>query len=663
MGAGVISRVLLLALLLTACAPVQQGSERHEGTFSSAQDLRGFIRDHQPSSLSVGIRALAVADAVPGAAVPEAAVREYSETNTQVPGIDEADILKTDGAYIYTVTDNTLFIISTGKDAGIESTIVLKNNPRGLFLDGDTLFVFGNFYDVTYFKEHGIRPEQMTFVDVYDVTDRTNPKKERSFLFEGSYFQGRMKEGWVYLVVRSRPVIRPLPMPLILEDGIVSHVPLDRITAYPADDASDFVTVHAINTETLLTRSRTVLVSNVQTLYMSQKNLYLASTEYVNEWRMRQDVQMELLMDGLAEEDAGLIRKIRQTDSQVLSPEEKRSKIYSVYARYLPYDDADFERRVEDELEKRLKQYEARESTVLHVLRVQDGEVTPGPSATIPGMVKDQFSMDEYRGVLRVATTLNSLGGVGVREAPVARRDREIVPGTENRIYTLDENLGVLDVLQGIAPGERIFSTRFFKDRLYMVTFRQTDPFFVFDLSDPNGIRELGRLKIPGFSRYLHPYDETHIIGFGRDATERGGQLGLKISLFDVGDVSTPREVARWAAKERYSQSAAEWEHKAFLFDKERQLLVIPAYAGSGRQTYNGALVFRISDSSIELRGIIDHGTGGRYWRPQVERSLYVGTVLYTKSPHLLRGNDLADLSPVVTVRLETGSAGPYPVY
>ena len=199
-----------------------------------------------------------------------------------------------------------------------------------------------------------------------------------------------------------------------------------------------------------------------------------------------------------------------------------------------------------------------------------------------------------------------------------------------------------------------------------MVTFRQVDPFFVIDLSDPANIKELGKLKIPGFSRYLHPYDENTIIGLGREATETGRQQGLKISLFDVSDVENPKETAKFAAKEQYASSTAEFEHKAFLFSREKELLAIPAYNYDFRKSgdnYNGAMVFKITKESIELRGIIDHSSGsGNYYSPQVERSLYINELLYTKSEGLLRINKIDDLSKVKNIELTGSEGGPYTI-
>jgi uncharacterized secreted protein with C-terminal beta-propeller domain len=257
----------------------------------------------------------------------------------------------------------------------------------------------------------------------------------------------------------------------------------------------------------------------------------------------------------------------------------------------------------------------------------------------------------------------------------------ETMQESTNNIFTLDSDLNIIDSKKNIAKGEQIYSTRFVGDKLYMVTFKQIDPFFVFDLSDAENIKELGQLKIPGFSRYLHPYDENTLIGIGKETTSTGEQRGLKISLFDVSDFEHPKEIAKFVTGKQYADSVAEYEHKAFLFDKEKQLLVIPAYSYSYQtwerpmpvdinskmiapQTtgFNGAMVFNITKNSIELRGVIDHSQGRQYWGPSVERSLFINELLYTKSQGLLRINKLSDLAKVKNIEL-AGYESEYPVY
>ncbi|MBR9700451.1 hypothetical protein GOV11_01135 [Candidatus Woesearchaeota archaeon] len=709
----IIMIMVLSLLLIAACTqapqePVEQDWEDYNiqdhgfspekdietEEFDSEAELKAFVINYQSGDDGyyggVGmIREMAfdaVAEAMPMAGVAKTVSNslDFSETNVQVQGIDEGDILKTDGNYIYTITENTLFIIKAypGDDAEVVSQIEFESRPSGLFVQGDYLAVFGNEYDKSIWGDWDWRPSYgMTSLDIYDISDRDDPELEKSLKFEGQYFQSRMMDGTMYIVVRSGLQVRPMPMPIIMEGDVTRHVPIGDIHYYDMPYRNpQWMTVHVLDLESSPDiESTTVAVEGGQQLYMSAKNMYITSTEYINEWELRQDITMELLENELTDSDRSLIRKIERTDPEILTRGEKKSKIYQVYSSYMQYMDSEEQDDLEDAVEKKLKvrmsEYESREYTVIHKLEIGRDRVTIGASGKIPGTIINQFSLDEYDDVLRVAVTLNPwrtwwAETVDFAEEAIGSEKMMIAPPqrteTENRIYTLDEDLDVLDSLDEIAEGERIFAARFIGEKLYLVTFRQTDPFFVIDLSNPRKIEELGELKIPGFSRYLHPYDEDHIIGIGRDATDTGRQQGIKVSLFDVSDVSDPEEVASWVADEKYSQTSAEWEHKAFLFSKEKNLLVIPAYNyeyRSSGESYNGAMVFHIDEDDIDMRGIIDHSDGEQRYGAQVERSLYIEDLLYTKSPYLLRINELDDLGSVEKVELKPGKSGPYPIY
>jgi inhibitor of cysteine peptidase len=234
----------------------------------------------------------------------------------------------------------------------------------------------------------------------------------------------------------------------------------------------------------------------------------------------------------------------------------------------------------------------------------------------------------------------------------------------------------IVGTLEDLAPGEQIYSARFMGDRLYLVTFKKVDPLFVIDLSEPTAPRVLGKLKIPGYSDYLHPYDETHVIGIGKEAIDaEGGNFawyqGVKISLFDVSNVSHPVEVAKLEIGDRGTDSTALSDHRAFLFSKERNLLVIPILeakvpAGSDANTYGdyvyqGAYVFQIDTGGIILRGRITHLQGDEllksgYWFDSdyaVYRSLYIGENLYTISGAMIKINSLGDLSELKAIALK----------
>jgi len=239
--------------------------------------------------------------------------------------------------------------------------------------------------------------------------------------------------------------------------------------------------------------------------------------------------------------------------------------------------------------------------------------------------------------------------------------------------------------LTHIAEQEKIYSTRFIGDRLYMVTFKRIDPFFVIDLATPTAPKILGKLKIPGYSDYLHPYDARHIIGVGKETgtNDWGGvsTKGIKLALFDVSDVEHPKQIDKVEIGDAGSDSAALSDHKAFLFDKAKNLLVIPArvvksdvtvdkYGTTQPNIWYGAYVFGLTpETGFVLRGTVEHGTGSdrSYWygssQNEVKRSLYIGDVLYTLSTKKILANSLLNINTTITtINLPGGDDVLYPV-
>jgi inhibitor of cysteine peptidase len=266
----------------------------------------------------------------------------------------------------------------------------------------------------------------------------------------------------------------------------------------------------------------------------------------------------------------------------------------------------------------------------------------------VQGSVLNQYSMDEYNGYFRLATT-------------------NWKDTTENAVYVLDMNLTTVGEvsLTNAEIRETIQSTRFIGDKAYVVTFEQKDPFFVLDMSDPTAPRVAGKLEIPGYSSYLHPYDENHIIGLGMESNT------VKLSLFDVTNVNAPREIARYIVQGDYTYSQALNEPKAFLFDEAKQLLVIPVSItqygvindGSDSSSvtqggyWDGAYVFKLMIvGGFELRGGITHqDTTSLYgdYNKQVNRALYIGNTLYTVSQTMVKLNSLTNLAPIAEVNLK----------
>jgi inhibitor of cysteine peptidase len=323
------------------------------------------------------------------------------------------------------------------------------------------------------------------------------------------------------------------------------------------------------------------------------------------------------------------------------------------------------------EQEKIAKKEIDQTTTVIHKIAINNGAITYIARGDVPGILESQFSMDEYRNNLRVATTSNVYSTRGSYEY--------------NNVFVLDSGMKTIGSLTHIAEQEKIYSARFIGDRLYLVTFKRVDPFFVIDLATPTAPKVLGKLKIPGYSDYLHPYDATHIIGVGKETgtNDWGGvsTKGIKLALFDVSDVEHPTQIDKVEIGDAGSDSAALSDHKAFLFDKSKNLLVIPArvvrttdadgkYNASSPNIWYGAYVFGLTpETGFVLKGTVEHGTGGNtyYWygssQNEVKRSLYIGDVLYTLSTKKIMANSLSNINTTITtINLPGGDDVLYPV-
>ena len=471
---------------------------------------------------------------------------DYSTTNIQVDGVDEADIVKTDGGFIYVVSGTKVFIIAAypAENARILSRIEENQNPREIFVNGDKLVVLG-----------------WNFAKVYDVSNRENPVLKRSVSFDGRYFDSRMIGDFVYLVINAPIYIldNVISLPTICSNGKVMAIQATEIYYFEnfRDSWYEFTTIMAINTQNddQAVTSETFLIGSAQNIFVSSNNIYIT---YTNGGYMY----------------------------------------------------------IEDDSNN--------EKTVIHKISIADGRIEYKCWGEVSGSVLNQFSMDEYQGYLRIATTTGDVWGDGAR----------------NNVYVLDGNLNIAGKLENLSQGKRIYSARFMGNRAYMVTFRRVDPLYVIDLVDPANPRVLGELEIPGYSDYLHPYDETHIIGVGWNN-------GVKIALFDVSDPENPREISKYETS-GYSEVSS--DHKAFLFSKSKNLLVVPM----GGYWNQDAYVFHISlDNGIMLKGNISHsGDDEYYWNHSVKRSLYIENVLYTISDGMIKMNDLADLHAINSIEL-----------
>lgn len=604
--ASALSVALIFGLCLTIPLLLRQPSSTGELTkFASYSELKAFLKEnpnaYRYNSLGEwGSALLSGTDIAAENTYLAPSAQDYSTTNIQVEGVDEADIIKTDGEFIYLVSGTRVIIAKAYPvvEAQVLAEIKLDERVDGIFINGHRLVVIHQNWSDWMARYEGNEeqanpepaemPVLQTYIKVYDVSDIANPVLARDMSIDGDYFGSRMVGDYVYVITDASAYEQDgeVELPVIHLGSM--DVKVDATDIYYIDIADyhyNFTTIATVNVkeDDQNPKYETILLGANSNLYVSMNNIYITSTVWSN-------------------------------DSE----------------------------------------------TTIHRIRTSGGEIAYEASGEVPGRVLDQFSMDEYQGFFRIATTT-----------------------TANHVYILDMNLDIVGSLEDLAPGEQIYSARFMGDRGYMVTFKKVDPLFVIDLTNPYDPKVLGQLKITGYSDYLHPYGENYLLGIGKEAVaadegDFAWYQGVKISIFDVTDVANPIEVAKYEIGDRGTDSPVLRDHKALLFDEEKNLLVIPIWLAEideeeypdgevppyayGEIVWQGAYVFDISiDGGLQLKGKITHYDDlnqvegyyyGDYGTNSVQRSLYIDNVLYTISEAKIKMNDLENLNQIGEIQL-----------
>ncbi len=671
------------------------GTQTSLQTFTSINELKNFLNQSSGSNPyryafnNAGtyneLAPMPVPSTAPSAAslTAQSASNDYSTTNIQVAGVDEADKVKTDGQYIYVIGNNSqaVYILDASsqnpQNAKVLSKILFDNGyPQGIYLsaDGNKLAVLGsnNVPYQVYGRVLGLYPANMmfpswtastNFVYVYDVSNKANPVLSRNFTMSGSYVNSRMIGNYVYDIISENSYLLngTVLLPTVFSGQQPSAVSPTSIYYVNNSDASYmYTTIVALNIENSQEQgvSTTVLMGNAGTIYVSQSNIYL--TDQVTTY---QPVKTPLATPS-------------QTGTTIMPMPIIPVQLYW-------------------------------QGTAIYRIQISGPSLTLAASGNVTGTVMSQYSMDEYNGYFRIATSSSDYSQTSYSSTQ------------QNNLYILDSNLKVVGKIENLASGEELHSARFIADRCYLVTFNQIDPLFVLDLTQPTNPMVLGNLTIPGYSDFLQPYDATHLIGIGQDVNasidankvETPGDvyytavLGLKVSLFDVSNVANPKETSSIVIGDSGTTSEALTDPKAILFDASKNLLVLPielylstnstattspgatGTAGNGiavpapapmipTNTYypqfawQGIYVFNVDlTNGITIKGNITQldnastylanpslATTGSYpWGESqyfIDRSLYIGNVLYTVSQSRVQLNSLGNFTLLAKVDL-----------
>ena len=530
-----------------------------------------------------------------------ASAEDFSKTNVQVEGVDEADIVKTDGNFIYYLTNSALTITDVNS-VKLVSKVEFDNKefePQEIFLKDNKIVIIGITNRET--EEKNIANTELyyptnetyTVAKIYNIDDRENPKLERTVEIEGYYLSSRMIGDNVYLISNKyiyaylckdykqsqldEEEFKPQYIDTATGEEIKS-IGFDCIYYIPEFEDTNYLNIAAFNITNNKPANITSYLGGGSQVYSSATNLYITRTKY-------------------------------------------------------NYDDG------------------AEINTEIYKFNLKDATCTFSKTGKVPGSVLNQFSMDEKDGYFRIATTDSTSWSS---------------ESNTNNLYVLNENLEIVGKVEGLAPGERIYSVRFMGNRAYMVTFVQTDPLFVIDLSDPTNPTVLGELKIPGYSKYLHPYDETHLIGFGENTKVvnygYGDQVvtdGMKIALFDVTDPNNPTEMYSVNIGEEGTYSELLNNHKALLFSKEKNIIAFPiSITGEDYEvTFQGAIVYGLSlENGFEEKGRItniENDINKYYPRNSIQRIIYINDTLYTLSRNLIKATDMNTMEPKGSIKLD----------
>ena len=575
-----IALVGTLAVLpaLTGCAGVESANaaESHLTRFGSCAALTQYARTHAAETVGPyglgggGIYRLDDALAKAGTPVAESSAPtadalatraggvDYSTTNVQEAGVDEPDIVKSDGNRVFAIAKNRVYAVDTsGATPRLAGKLQIPDNifARDMLLVGNTLVVLGD-------GPADVRPAQAApdgataklaapgtviaggggsvFLEL-DVTDPSAMTVRQKFETEARYVTGRLNGTTARIVVAAgSPMGVTFTYPN--EPGAAQEAEAGRAnrSALNRTTADNWIPRYRLTSGTRTTEARPLVPCTAVSRPPAFAGLETLTVLTLD------------LTKGLDPID---------TDAVMASGENVYASTQSLYVATNKWATPDAQGNVADV-----------NTTQIHKFDISQGAQTSyRGSGSVVGHTLNQFSMSEFEGNLRVATTEDTFTLVG--------GDAVVDNGgtSESRVTVLDERGGELVTLGqvgGLGKGERIHAVRFIGPTGYVVTFKQTDPLYTVDLSNPTAPKVVGELKIAGYSAYLHPVDDHTLIGIGQDATDEGRTTGLQISLFDVSDPSAPKRIQN--AVIPGANSDAEWDHHAFLWWPATNLAVVP---------------------------------------------------------------------------------------
>lgn len=550
--------------------------------------------------------------------------KDYSTTNIQVENVDEADIVKTDGDYIYSISEDNVIItdVKDPKQPKVVATVKSEDDdiPEDIILYKDKLVVISTKGNQT--QRYYYNNRMNTVVKIYNITSREKPVLTKSYEMYEPYYTSRCVDNVLYVI--SSGNLRKEDDEIVVgynEDNMEKEMSIDKIK-YLKDvktTKQTLISTVDLNNETADIKLDSYLM-NISNAYVSENAIYLLNQKYNNDSK----IPIKLLF--------GFKGVFGLEDYYEMDSES------GYYTEIYKFD-------IKENVEYKAK-------------------------TKVKGKTINQYSLDEKDNHLRIALYDND----------------------GSRVAIFDEDLKQIGISDNVAKGEKMYSSRFIGDKVYFVTYKTIDPLFVMDLSNETKPKVLGKLKIPGYSTYLHPYDENHIIGIGMETKEvinrnSNGKVisttakvvGMKMALFDVSNVNSPVQISSVVIGDSRTTSAILTNPKALLFSKEKSLIAIPVnnysqdfevtssnnyetminnYTKYGKP-YNaeGYFVYNINvQDGFKLKGVITHEkTNATYYysNSKLLRGLYIDNNLYTVSETMIKVNELDSLKAVGELKLK----------
>lgn len=526
---------------------LQANQDNQYGTDTGMLE-RGVVTESAEDSSSTNSAAAADTGVAQNSKSSENAV--YSETNVRQEGVDEADVVKTDGRYLYTLKDNgrSVAIVDTSNgelQMVISIPVEDDDQAREFYVNDGHLILVSEFNQE---REDGTwtYTSTDTRVTTYDITDPEKPEKAGEVTQSGSYTSSRLTDGHLYLFTQYSVDVTSGITPKDKKDYIpyVNQQMLEADDIYlpPFSQAYMYEVVSSVDVaKPGEIQDTKAIFSDGGELYVSNDNIYWYETQWSD-----------------------------------------------------------------------------KTETVIKHISYKGGKLKAEASGKVDGYINDSFSIDEYDGYLRVVTTDDETNG----------------------LYILDSNMKEVGSITGLAEGEQVYSARLLGDTGYFVTYEQTDPLFSVDLSDPKNPKIIGKLKIPGFSEYLHFYGENLLLGIGMDVDEDGFTTnGVKLSMFDISDSSDVKEIQKYTLENVYS-AAVMYDYKAVLIDPEKNVIGFAADGNNGENYY----VFSYNNTNGFECLMSETVNGNGY---QSARGVYVDNTLYVVKGNIIEAYDMADYQKI----------------